>query len=238
MAFKDFKALSFDCYGTLVDWEAGMVSALQPLATKAGAEISSEELLQLHARHAIALEHATPWKLYRDLLATVYKRVAEQLSVPVTWDECQRYGRTVGDWPVFPDTANALRQLKKQYKLVVLSNVDNENFSRTEERLGVRFDAVITAEDIGTYKPDRKNFEYLIEQVRAWDIRPDELLHVACSIFHDVEPAKDCGLTTCFIDRRHGMQGSGATPGGKDNTRADFEFRSLAEFAEAIFRRA
>lgn len=235
MAFKDFKALSFDCYGTLVDWESGMVAALQPLAEKAGAQVSTEELLQLHARHAIALEHSTPWKLYRDLLATVYKRVAEELSAPVTWTECQRYGRTVGDWPVFPDTVDALRRLAEQHKLVILSNVDNDNFSRTEERLGVRFDAVITAEDIGTYKPNRKNFEYLIERVGAWGIQPKELLHVACSIFHDVEPAKDCGLTTCFIDRRHGLKGTGATPGGQHDTRADFEFRSLEEFTQAVF---
>lgn len=234
MAFKHYKALSFDCYGTLVDWETGMLSALAPIAQRAITNVNSEELLHLHARHAIALEHATPWKLYRDLLATVYKRVAEQLSAPVSWAECVRYGRSVGEWPVFADTVDALQELKTRYKLVVLSNVDNENFSRTQERLGVRFDAVVTAEDIGTYKPNRQNFEYMIEQVGAWGIQPGEILHVACSIFHDVEPAKECGLTTCFINRRHGQEGTGATPGGRADTRADFEFKSLAEFAEAV----
>ncbi|WP_321885799.1 haloacid dehalogenase type II [Burkholderia cenocepacia] len=232
MSITDFKALSFDCYGTLVDWEAGMRAALKPITDNSARRLGPDEILERHARHAIALEQSTPWKLYRDLLPIVYKRLAEELSVPVKWDDCAAYGRSIGKWPIFSDTIECLQYLKKHYRIVILSNVDNANFSETNRLLGTQFDAVITAEDIGAYKPSHNNFEYMIEHVGSWNIGRHELLHVACSLFHDVKPAQDCGLTTCFINRRHGMQGSGATPHPDSHVQADHSFPSLSAFVD------
>jgi putative hydrolase of the HAD superfamily len=153
MRLSDFKVLTFDCYGTLIDWETGMVEALKSLTDRAKTPLSRNTILEAHARHESMQQLQTPGKLYRDLLAVVYKRLAEEWEIATSWDDCVRYGRSVRDWPAFPDTPGALAYLKHHYKLVILSNVDNENFSHSNTKLGVDFDAIYTAEDIGTYKP-------------------------------------------------------------------------------------
>ena len=167
MRLTDFKVLTFDCYGTLIDWESGMFEALRSLVAKAARKLSRDEILEAHARHESAQQIVTPAKPYQALLAVVYKRLAEDWGVPVGWDECVDYGRSVRDWPAFADTAAALRYLKQHYKLVILSNVDNDSFSFSNRKLGVAFDAVFTAEDIGSYKPSPRNFEYMLEKLSA-----------------------------------------------------------------------
>ena len=232
MSINDFKVLSFDCYGTLVDWETGIHNALKPIMEKSAKKISDDEILQMHAKHAIMLEQNTPWKLYRDLLPIVYKRLAETLSVPVTWTECVAYGRSIADWPIFSDTIEALYYLKKHYKLVVLSNVDNQSFANTHQNIGINFDAIITAEDLGTYKPDLTNFRCMIDYIKTWGIAQNELLHIACSLYHDVKPAQECGLATCFINRRHALPGLGVMPDATVDVQADFAFTSLASLVD------
>ena len=153
MKLTDFKALTFDCYGTLIDWESGMVEGLKPLVAKVGRELTRNEILEAHARHESSQQIQTPAKAYRDLLPIVYRRLAEEWGVPVTWQECVAYGQSVKNWPAFTDSAGALQYLKKHYKLVILSNVDNESFAASNERLQVDFDAVDTAKDSGAYKP-------------------------------------------------------------------------------------
>ena len=148
MRLSDFKALTFDCYGTLIDWESGMVAALKPLTDKAPG-LTRDAILEAHARHESAQQRRTPHLRYRDLLAVVHRRLAEEWGFAVTWADCAAYGRSVADWPAFPDTVEALRYLKQHYKLVILSNVDNESFAASNERLGVAFDAIYTAEDVG-----------------------------------------------------------------------------------------
>ena len=130
---------------------------------------------------------------------------------PASWEECQAYGRSVGNWPAFPDSAEALQYLKKHYKLVILSNVDNESFAASNKRLQVTFDAILTAEDIGSYKPDDRNFRYMLEKLGGMGIGKEQILHTAESLFHDHEPANRAGLTSCWIYRRHGDTGFGAT---------------------------
>src|SRR5918998_797440 len=167
MHLTDFKVLTFDCYGTLIDWESGMVEALKPLTSKTDRPLTRNEILEAHARHESAQQRQTPSKLYRDLLGIVYKRLAEEWGVPAAHEDCAAYGRSVRNWPAFPDSAGALQYLKKHYKLVILSNVDNESFSYSNTKLQVEFDAIFTAEDIGSYKPSPRNFDFMLDKPRA-----------------------------------------------------------------------
>lgn len=233
MRLSDFKALTFDCYGTLIDWESGMVAALKPLASRAARALSRNDILEAHARHESAQQLQTPTKIYRDLLAVVYKRLAEEWGVTASWDEAQAYGRSVGDWPAFPDSAEALQYLKRHFKLVILSNVDNASFALSNARLQVAFDAIYTAEDIGSYKPDPRNFDYMLRNLGALGIAKGGILHTAESLFHDHVPANAAGLRSAWIYRRHDDQGFGATMKPADMPRIDVRFNSMAALAKA-----
>jgi len=232
MRLSDFKVLTFDCYGRLIDWESGMIAALKPLTDKVP-KLTRDTVLAAHARHESAQQRQTPAKLYRDLMAVVYKRLSEEWGVPAPWDECVAYGRSVGDWPAFADSAASLRYLKSHYKLVILSNVDNASFSRSNARLEVVFDAVLTAEDIGSYKPSPRNFEYMLETLGSYGIAKGEILHTAESLFHDHGPANEFGLASCWIHRRHAEGGFGATMNPGTTPHHDFRFTSLAEMVKA-----
>ena len=190
----DFKALTFDCYGTLIDWETGMVEALKPLTSKVSRKLTRDQILEAHARHESSQQVQTPAKVYRDLLATVYRRLAEEWGVTVSWNDCLAYGRSIRNWPAFADTVASLQYLKRHYKLAILSNVDNESFSFSNEKLGVDFDAVYTAEDCGSYKPSARNFEYMLAKLKTIGIEKSEILHTAESLFHDHGPANEQGL--------------------------------------------
>jgi 2-haloacid dehalogenase len=233
MRLTDFKALTFDCYGTLIDWESGMMDALRPLTSKLKTPISRNAVLETHARHESAQQEQTPGMRYRDLLAIVYKRMAEEWGVAVSWGDCVSYGLSVRDWPAFPDTADALQYLKKHYKLVILSNVDNESFGFSNQKLGVSFDAIYTAEDIGSYKPALANFEYMLDKLKTLGVKPNEILHTAESMFHDHKPANQIGLASCWIYRRHNDQGFGATMNPGAMPKYDFRFTSMADLAKA-----
>jgi 2-haloacid dehalogenase len=228
-----FKALTFDCYGTLIDWETGMVEALKPLTGKASRKLTRDDILEAHARHESSQQVQTPAKPYRDLLATVYRRLAEEWGVATNWSDCVAYGRSVRNWPVFADTVASLQYLRRHYKLAILSNVDNESFSFSNEKLGVDFDAVYTAEDCGSYKPSARNFDYMLAKIKTLGIEKSEILHTAESLFHDHGPANEQGLTSCWIHRRHGQEGSGATVALAKTPRYDFRFESLAAFVNA-----
>lgn len=233
MKLSQFRVLTFDCYGTLIDWESGMEEALKPLTGRVTPALTRDQVLEAHGRHEAAQERWTPTRRYRDLLAVVHKRLAEEWGVTVSWEECQAYGGSVGAWPAFPDSADALRYLKRHYKLVILSNVDNESFTASNRRLGVAFDAVLTAEDIGSYKPDDRNFRYMVETLSGMGHRKEEILHTAESLFHDHEPANRAGLASCWIHRRHADTGFGATRAPAAMPTYQFRFTSLAEMAKA-----
>ena len=211
MKLTDFKVLTFDCYGTLIDWESGMIEALKPLTSKVSRALTRNEILETHARHESSQQVQTPTKLYRELLPIVYRRLAEEWGVSVGWSDCVAYGRSVKTWPAFTDSAAALQYLKRHYKLVILSNVDNESFSGSNEKLQVDFDAIYTAEDIGSYKPSSRNFEYMLAKLKTLGIEKHQILHTAESMFHDHGPANTHGLASCWIFRRHGQDGFGAT---------------------------
>ena len=233
MKLRNFKVLTFDVYGTLIDWETGIIEGLKPLTDQVGQSLSCDKVLEAHAYHESTIQRLTPSKLYRDLLPVVYRRLAEEWNVTVSWEECKAYGATVGTWPAFPDSAEALEYLKQHYRLAVLTNTDNVSFAGSNAKLRVAFDGIFTAEDIGSYKPAPRNFEYMIEALGRQNIDKSQILHVAESLFHDHAPANEFGLANCWIYRRHGKEGFGATMDPGSTPRAGFRFNSMAEFVAA-----
>ena len=236
MRISDHEVLTFDCYGTLIDWETGILRNLSGLVNRAAADLMPDAVLESHAYHESEQQAATPGMGYSKLLAVVYKRLAEEWNVRANWDECLAYGNSVGSWPAFEDSAAALADLKKRFKLVILSNVDNAGFTKSNLKLGVEFDAVFTAEDIGSYKPAIRNFEYMLSHLERQGVKANKVLHVAESLFHDHAPARSIGLSNCWINRRKckGKDGFGATrpPGTLPQT--DMQFLNMSDFVNAI----
>ena len=235
-SLNDFEALSFDCYGTLIDWETGLVEALAPLLARAATPPTRDEVLEAYALAESEAEEKYPAEPYPQILSRVWLDLASQWNVADDPVLRQAFAGSVGDWPAFPDTAEALECLKRRYKLIILSNVDRASFARTNRLLGVEFDRIITAQDLGSYKPDRRNFEALVTEVERMGIRREKLLHVAQSLYHDHVPAQAMGLSTAWIDRRSGKAGGGATRRPKADVRPDFVFPGLAALADAIRR--
>jgi 2-haloacid dehalogenase len=234
MKLQDFRVLSFDCYGTLIDWETGIWTALQPLLSDNPQRITREEALAAFGKVEPEVEHAMPHLLYREILERVHGELAHLWHLPSSPDLDRQFGESIGKWPAFADTPDALNYLKQHFRLVILSNVDRQSFTHTNTQLGVEFDAICTAEDIGSYKPDHRNFAYLLEQVRALGNAPADLLHVAQSLFHDIEPAEALGISRCWINRRGDTSpGSGATRAIERMPALDFSFRTLGELAAA-----
>ena len=233
MKLSQFKILTFDVYGTLIDWESGMVNGLKPLTDQVAIPLSRDDILRARAHYESTARRFSPSKKYSELLATVYRRLAEHWRVSVDWEECLTYGRSVPQWPAFDDSAQALGYLKRYFQLAVLTNTDNLSFSGSNERLGVAFDSVMTAEDIGSYKPDDRNFEYMLETLAHRGISKDEILHVAESMFHDHQPANQQSLANCWIYRRHNQEGFGATMDPGDMPTVNFTFNSMADLVAA-----
>ena len=233
MKLGDFEALTFDCYGTLIDWETGILTNLRPLVEKAGGGRSDDAVLEAFARHEAAQEAETPDMIYSRLLAVVHGRLAKEWGVAADETAAARFGGSVPDWPAFPDTPDALRYLKQHFKLGILSNVDRVSFAGSNKRLGVDFDWIMTAADIGSYKPSPRNFEYMIETLGRDGVEKAKILHTAERLFHDHAPANSFGLASCWIFRRHDKEGFGATSRPAEMPRIDFRFNSLGEMAAA-----
>ena len=229
MELTDFTTLTFDCYGTLIDWEAGIVAELRTWAARHGVEATDEELLAPYGPAEHARESGTPGMGYPDILAAVHKDVARHFEVEPDDTEAADFGRSVPRWPAFPDTAEALRYLKGHYRLAILSNVDRASFAESNKKLGVEFDLIVTAEDVGSYKPALGNFHTMLEQLAALGVTPNQVLHTAQSLYHDHVPAGKLGLARCWIDRRHDKPGGGATvlPGNAVET--EFYATSMAD---------
>ncbi|PKS11163.1 hypothetical protein jhhlp_002924 [Lomentospora prolificans] len=228
----DFKVLTFDVYGTLIDWETGILENLHPLLDANNANFTREELL--HALHECehSQQTATPDLKYHELLTAIHPQVAEKLGLSKPSPEQSRaFGASVGSWPAFPDTVKALERLGKHYKLVVLSNVDHESFSDTNSGplQGTKFDLIITAQDVGSYKPDVRNFEYMIREVGdKLGASKDQILQTAQSQFHDHYPAQKMGIRSSWIVR------PGAIMGNRSDTVYDWKFNTLGEMADAV----
>ncbi|MGH6918054.1 MAG: haloacid dehalogenase type II [Geminicoccaceae bacterium] len=233
MRLSDYAVLTFDCYGTLIDWETGIAEALAPWLVRAGVSLERDRLLEAFAETESLQQTATPAMLYPELLAEVHRGLAERFGVAPDADAAAAFGASVKDWPAFADSAEALAYLKQHYRLVILSNVDRASFARSNAKLGVTFDAIYTAEDIGSYKPDPRNFDYLLHHLAELGIAKAEVLHTAESLHHDHIPAQRIELATCWIHRRAGKEGHGATRVPGSAVQPDFRFESLAAMVEA-----
>ena len=233
MDLAAFKALSFDCYGTLIDWETGIAAVLRPWATEAGLDLDDERLLAAYAGSEAAVEQALPTARYPEVLAMAFRRTGEALGRPVGDAWAKRLAGSVPDWPAFPDSAAALASLATHYRLLVVSNVHRDGFAASNQRLRGRFAAVITAEDVGAYKPAANHFRALFRTLDDLGIARGELLHVAQSLFHDHVPAQRAGLRSVWINRRHNRPGWGATPEPSGDWSYDLELPSLAALAAA-----
>jgi 2-haloalkanoic acid dehalogenase type II len=220
--------MTFDCYGTLIDWESGILGALVPWVRQQGGSATDEELLVAFAEAESQVERELPAALYPAILRVVHQRIAERLGIASSAEEAGRFAASVGDWPTFADTVPALQELKGRYRLVVVSNVDRASFSRSSEKLGVELDAVVTAEEVGAYKPDVRMFLSALAVLEEMGVGRDQVLHVAQSLYHDHKPAKELGLATAWINRRRGREGSGATP-PVSGVQPDMVVASLAE---------
>ncbi len=203
-----FEVLTFDCYGTLIDWEAGILAGLHRVLDARGVPADDEDLLERYARHEAAIESG-PYLRYRDVLARGLRGVCAELDVEPTDEEAAAYGGSVGEWPAFSDSPDALARLRRRFRLAVITNCDDDLFAASNRRLGVTFDWVITAQQAGSYKPSHRNFEVAFERI---GVPRERILHVAQSLFHDHVPAKELGLATAWVNRRHDRPGSGATP--------------------------
>lgn len=223
--------VTFDVYGTLIDWETGLLAALRPLRERS--RVPDEELLETYGVVEFEIEQENPGLAYSQLLEKVHAGLCDRFGVDEDEVEAAKLGASVGDWPAFPDSVEALRYLKQNFKLVILSNVDRLSFAGSNRRLGVEFDYIFTAEDIGSYKPDRRNFEYLVTKLGENGIGKDKLLHTAQSLFHDHVPANRMGIASAWIDRRHEKIGGGATVLPDPMPHYDFRFTSLGELADA-----
>lgn len=234
-SLTDFRVLTLDCYGTLIDWETGMWEALQPMV--AGSALTQGEVLETFGQYETRHEMATPDALYPDVLARVHHDLADHFELATTEELDRAFGASIPDWPVFPDSTEALHQLGKQHRLAILSNVDRASFAASKRKLGVEFDAIYTAEDIGSYKPEAVNFAYMLDRLdQDLGLGPDDVLHTAQSLYHDHVPAKELGLATAWIDRQRLSEGGewGATAHVDQPPEPDFVFFSMEEMAAAV----
>jgi 2-haloacid dehalogenase len=225
-----FDALTFDCYGTLIDWEAGILAALAPVLAAHGVRAQDEALLAAFARHEAALE-AGPYRRYAEVLGGCLRGLGEELGFAPDDAEAAAFGRSVADWPAFADSADALARLQARFRLGVITNCDDDLFAASNRRLRVEFDWVVTAEQAQGYKPREATFEFALARM---DVPRSRVLHVAQSLFHDHVPAKALGMTTVWIDRRGDRPGTGATPpaSAQPDLRLP-DLASLAALAEA-----
>ncbi|MDE2851480.1 MAG: haloacid dehalogenase [Acidobacteriota bacterium] len=234
----DYRVLTFDCYGTLIDWETGIWDALQPLIMgNLDAKVTRDDALLAFGQCESLQEQETPDLLYSDLLARVHGRIADRLGMRTKPELDEAFGASVPDWPAFADTADALRVLKRHFRLVILSNVHKDGIAGSNRKLGVEFDAIYTTEDIGSYKPADRNFEYLLDHLKSdFGLDRSDVLHTAQSLHHDHVPAKRFGLANAWIDRQRLSEGGswGATERVETMPATDFVFFSMGEMAAAV----
>lgn len=230
--YASYQALSFDCYGTLIDWERGISSWASGWLERHGGPLTAQEFVTAFGRHERMVQAETPQMLYPQVLGEVLSRIGAEFDVAVSGDDRESFGLSVGNWPPFPDSTPSLRALSERFRLIILSNVDRVSFARSNEALGVRFDAVITAQDVGAYKPSTKSFDTLLATVDGMGIPKHALLHVGESHYHDIEPAVRDGIDVVWIDRGRDSGKPRASGAIASDARPLASYGSMAEFAK------
>jgi len=223
--FDSYEILSFDCYGTLIDWETGILAALAPVLARHGRSVLDEALLEAFGELEAGAERP-PYRPYAVVLEEVVEGLGRRFGFTPDAAERGVLAASLAGWPPFPDTRDALRALGTKYRLGVISNIDDDLFAGTARSLGVDFDWVVTARQVGSYKPSLENFRQALARFGA---PGDKVLHVAQSLFHDIAPARSLGLSTVWVNRRHAKPGSGATPPA--SARPDVEVPDLRALA-------
>jgi 2-haloacid dehalogenase len=206
MDFSRFSTISFDCYGTLINWEAGILPALRTGLSRHQLNLEDSALLELYGEFEAEAESG-PYQKYRDVLQSVVRAFGLRLGFQASSEDMRTLSESVPIWPPFPDTVAALQNLKSRFNLAIISNIDDDLFAKTQKLLGVEFDAVITAEQARSYKPSLRNFELALQRL---GIQPRHLLHVGQSIYHDVLPAQSLGIATVWVNRKSARPGVGA----------------------------
>jgi 2-haloacid dehalogenase len=226
--YNHFAVLSFDCYGTLIDWETGILTALRPMLERHGVTTTKGQILEVYGELESQIE-SEGYRAYRSVLRQVVGRLGERFEFTPSLEDLNCLADSIGRWPAFPDTIDALHRLQTRYRLAIISNTDDDLFAETNKTLQVTFDHIVTAAQVGAYKPSHDMFSYAVQTIGE---QQERILHVAQSIFHDHVPAKEMGFTTVWINRRTGQSGGGATPSAV--ARPDAEFPDLASLAAAM----
>lgn len=224
-----FPVITFDCYGTLIDWETGILSALRPMLARHGISAGDDEILETYGEIEPRLQQEGGHRLYKAILCGVISEFGARFGCEPDEAERNALSRSLANWPPFPDTVEALKRLKRRHKLAIISNIDDDLLAHSLARLEVPFDWITTAEEAGAYKPSRKNFEAAFAKM---GIPRNEILHAAQSVYHDIVPAKALGIATAWVNRRKGLKGSGATKPASETP--DWEVPDLKSLADLV----
>lgn len=230
MDFSSIRLITFDCYGTLIDWETGILGSLKALLRKPP-DIDDDKLLNLYAEIEAQLESG-PYMVYRAILGRAAQEIGRRLEVSIDAGDAQRFAESLRIWKPFPDTVDALHALSKRYKMAIISNVDDDLFADTQRLLKTSFEFVVTAQQVRSYKPSQRNFQEALARAEKSGIKKEEILHAAESLYHDIGPANALGLKTAWVHRRFDKSGFGATKPGTAMPR--LRVRSVAELAEKL----
>jgi len=228
--FSQFECLTFDCYGTLIDWESGILAAIKPILKAHNRNMSDDGILELYGTLEAQAESGE-YRSYRQILQFVTQRIASRLSFPLYDNEVTALPDSLKDWPPFSDTIEGLRRLKSRFTLAIISNTDDDLFAETAKVLQVPFDFIITAQQARSYKPSHRNFELALQRI---GLPKEKVLHCAQSIFHDIVPTRELGIANVWVDRRAGKRGPGATK--PSSGLPDMTVTSLKELADAAVR--
>jgi len=226
--FNQFEVLTFDCYGTLIDWETGILNVLKPFFERNNVQLSNPEILESYSKIEPEIQKAG-FLNYKIILQKVMQSLGKKYGIIIDDEDKNILIDSLKNWQPFPDTVEMLKKLKQKYKLAIISNIDDDLFSYSNEHLQISFDWTITAEQVQSYKPSLNNFHFAIEKI---GLPKEKILHVAQSIFHDIVPAKKVGLSTVWVNRRYNKKGFGATP--EAHTKPDVEVPDLKCLVELL----
>jgi 2-haloacid dehalogenase len=226
MDFSSIRLITFDCYGTLIDWETGMLAELLPMFSRNGQTVEDGEVLRLYGEVEAELE-AGPYLPYRQILSLTVQEMGQRCQAAISAEDGARFAASLTRWQPFPDTVAGLQALSRQFRLGIISNVDDDLFAVTQKKLGVNFDVIVTAQQVKNYKPSHKNFQ---EALRRSGLKKEELVHAGQSVYHDIIPANQLGIRNVWVNRPSIRPGSGAAKPAAGQPTA--EVKSLAELVK------
>jgi 2-haloacid dehalogenase len=229
MSFESIGLITFDCYGTLIDWESGMLAALRPLLSRDGRNVPDLQILELYGEIEAGLE-AGPYRPYRQVLTQAAQEIGRRVGTTISAEEGSAFAQSLTRWKPFMDTVPALQALAKRFRLGIISNVDDDLFAETRKLLApIEFDFVVTAQQMRSYKPSHRNFE---EAIRRSGLSKDQILHAGQSLYHDIAPANALGIQNVWVNRPSIRPGSGAARPG--TATPNYEVRTLVELSALL----